>query len=80
MYIWAFNISLCSLAFYVEIEVLKGVEIENLKSTVITINFDNHHDFIQIRKKGKVLHKSALFGPPFYKSERLIFGENEQKH
>ena len=41
------------------------VEIENLKSTVITIDFDNHYDFIQIRKKGKVLHKSAFFlGPP----------------
>ena len=28
------------------------VEIENLKSTVITIDFDNHYDFIQVRKKG----------------------------
>ena len=52
IYIWAFNTSLfIFLAFYVEIDGLKGVEIENLKSTVTTIDFDNHYDFIQIRKK-----------------------------
>ena len=61
------------LAFYVEIEVLEGVEIENLKSTVITIDFDNHYDFIQIRKKGKVLHKSAFFWGPLLKIRRTDF-------
>ena len=70
IFTWVFTITLCSLDFY--------VEIENLKSTVITTDFDNHYDFIQIRKKGKGLNKSALFcpPPPFYKLEELIFGEN----
>ena len=72
-------LTLCSLAFYVEIEVLKGVEIENLKSTVITINFDNHYDFIKIRKKGKVLHK-RFFLAPLLQIRRTDFSEKISKN
>ena len=67
IYSLAFTIILCSLVFY--------VEIENLKSTVITIDFDNHYDFIQIRKKGKVLHKSLkyFFFAPLLQIRRAHF-------